>query len=181
MLLMLLLDDLRRLRTKDIKHSVATTQFFISNKRPKKKLANSGHLYLCLCDAKSNFVRESSMTHFKISLEDTFQQSTPSFFSCAQKSETELVASLKTTSVRRRDNQKIVLAAVQQDTAFKNVCQHLVASHPVVSHIALHQYHASYWVYDPCVIQYRSHCGKTRAPIEVIAIPFLLRSAFCCF
>lgn len=149
--------------------SVATTRFYEQQKTKNLPTVVTFPPLLVLCDAKSNVVQESSMNHFKISLEDTFQQSTPSFF-LSPKSETELVASLKSTSVARRDNQKIVLAAVQQDTAFKNVCQNLVASHP-----------ASYWFYNPCVIQYRSYCWKTRTPREVIAIPFLLRSAFCCF
>ena len=64
MLLMLLVDDVGRFRTKDIKHSQWQSCVFICNK--DKELANSGHLYLCLSDAKTNFVGESSMTHFKI-------------------------------------------------------------------------------------------------------------------
>ena len=126
------------------------------------ELANSGHLYLCFV-MQNRILSENrpwltSRFHWKI----PFSKARLVFF-LSPKSETELVAPLKSTSVARRDNQKIVLAAVQQDTAFKNVCQNLVASHPVVSHIALHQYHASYWVYNPCVIQYPSNCVERLA------------------
>ena len=76
---------------------------------------------------------------------------------------------LESTSVRHRDNQKIVLAAVQQDTAFKTVCQNLAASIPVVSHIALHQYHANW----NSIIMYHSY-WKAHTPRDVIACsPFM--------
>lgn len=74
--------------------SVATTRFYEQQKTKNLPTVVTFPPLLVLCDAKSNVVQESSMNHFKISLEDTFQQSTPSFF-LSPKSETELVASLK--------------------------------------------------------------------------------------